>query len=44
MRAFPTRIEDNTFKKLEKQSKENRRSINSELNVILADALNSKKK
>ena len=44
MRAFPTRIEDAIFKKLEKQSKENRRSINSELNAILSDALTTRKK
>lgn len=44
MRAFPTRIEDDNFEKLEKQAKENRRSINSELNAILAVSLNTPKK
>ena len=43
MRAFPTRIEEVTFEKLKEQAIKNKRSVNSELNVILEESLNKTK-
>ena len=43
MRAFAARVEDEIFEGVEKTSKEDTRSLNGQINVLLKEALEARK-
>ncbi len=43
MKAFASRLEDSVFEGVEKTSKEDTRSLNGQINVLLKEALEARK-